>query len=233
MTQRLHADEQHRGHRAGWLRASVLGANDGLVSTASLVIGVAASQATTTQIVVAGVAAIVAGAMSMSAGEYVSVKAQEDVELADIEIEKRSLETLPDLELKELADIYEARGLSPRLALQVAEELTEHDALGAHLRDELGHSDMTSARPLQAAASSGIAFAMFAILPVAIASATSDGVRIAAIAISSLILLFALGALGAQLGGAPRLKAAVRVTVGGSLAMLVTAVIGNLVGTAI
>ncbi|MFV1990172.1 MAG: VIT family protein [Acidimicrobiales bacterium] len=228
--QSLHADEEHRGPRAGWLRAAVLGANDGLVSTASLVIGVAATQATTTEFVVAGIAAVVAGAMTMSAGEYVSVKAQQDVERADIEIEKRSLETLPHLELLELAEIYEERGLEPELALQVAEELTAHDALGAHLRDELGHSELNTARPVQAATSSALPFALFAIIPVLIASATSDALRIAVIATTTIVMLAALGALGAHLGGAPKMRAALRVTVGGSIAMLITALIGNLIG---
>lgn len=233
MTHHLHTGEQHRGHRRGWLRAAILGANDGIVSTASLIIGVSASSATKTQVIVAGIAGVVAGAMSMSAGEYVSVKAQADTEEADIEVERRSLESVPELELLELTEIYEERGLDAALARQVAEQLTAHDALGAHVRDELGHSEESSANPVQAAVTSGVAFALFATIPVLVVSLTTDYNRVAVVALSSLLLLVALGAAGAEAGGASKRRGALRVAVGGSLAMTATAIIGSFVGAII
>ena len=222
--------ETHRSDRAGWLRAAVLGSDDAIVSTASLMIGVAAASADGQAIVVAGVAALVAGAMSMAVGEYVSVSSQRDAEQADMEKEKAELESDPHNELKELAGIYEKRGLDAALALQVARQLTAHDSLGAHLRDELGVDPTQLARPFQAAWISDLSFASFALVPILANLASPAAIRIWVFAGASLVSLGALGALGGHLGGAPRLRAAMRVTLGGGLAMAVTAGVGRLVG---
>jgi VIT1/CCC1 family predicted Fe2+/Mn2+ transporter len=225
--------EKHRSHRAGWLRAAVLGSDDAIVSTASLMIGVAASSATREQILVAGIAGLVAGSMSMAVGEYVSVSSQRDAERADIEREKRELEGQPQAELHELAAIYVKRGLDKGLALKVAEQLSAHDRLGAHMRDELGIDAKALARPLQAAWVSAASFALFALVPIAGFLVAPAGLRIVVIAAVSLASLAALGAFGGHLGGAPRGRAALRVTLGGTLAMAVTAAIGRILGVSV
>lgn len=225
--------EIHQSGRAGWLRAAVLGSDDAIVSTASLMIGVAASAASNQAIVVAGVAGLVAGAMSMAAGEYVSVSSQRDAEQADIEREKEELARDPQAELRELAHIYEKRGLERELALKVAEQLSSHDQLGAHMRDELGIHEASLARPLQAAWVSAASFAFFAGIPIAALLIAPAALRIVVIAGVSLLSLALLGSLGGHLGGAPRARAALRVTLGGGLAMAVTAAIGRLLGAAI
>lgn len=222
--------ERHRTEHIGWLRAAVLGANDGIVSTASLIIGVAAANGGKEAVLVAGVAGLVAGAMSMAAGEYVSVHSQADTEKADIAKETRELETDPDGELKELTAIYVHRGLTPDLARQVAQQLTAHDALGAHARDELGITVHFSARPVQAALSSAASFAAGAVLPLAVAWLMPAEGMMVAVALSTLLSLGALGALAARTGGAPVLKGAVRVLFWGALAMAATWGIGSLFG---
>ncbi|MDF1762966.1 MAG: VIT family protein [Oleibacter sp.] len=223
-------EEIHRSHRVGWLRAAVLGANDGIVSTASLIIGVAAASATQDNILLAGVAGLVAGAMSMAAGEYVSVSSQSDTENADIEMEKRSLEEDYEFEQEELAQIYEKRGLGPELAKQVAEELMAHDALAAHTRDEIGITDAASARPVQAAIFSASTFTVGAALPLLLAWIVSGALLITVVAIASLIFLAVLGAAAAKAGGASMTKGAIRVTFWGALAMALTAVVGRVFG---
>jgi len=225
--------EMHRSGRAGWLRAAVLGSDDATVSTASLMIGVAASSAPKGAILIAGVAGMVAGAMSMAVGEYVSVSSQRDAELADISLEKRELATEPQAELQELAAIYVKRGLEPALALKVAEQLSAHDPLVAHVRDELGIDQSSLARPLQAAWISAASFASFAMLPILALLVAPAALRIPMVAASSLLSLAALGALGGHLGGAPLGRAALRVTLGGAFAMTVTALIGRLLGAAV
>jgi VIT1/CCC1 family predicted Fe2+/Mn2+ transporter len=223
---------EHRTDRGRWLRAAILGADDGVVSTTSLMIGVAASSASNDAVLVAGVAGIVAGAMSMAVGEYVSVSSQRDVEEADIAIEKRHLASGPTEEFDELVEIYEGWGLDADLAKKVAEQLSSRDQLNAHLRDELGYRDSGRARPVQAAFVSAVSFASLAILPIAMLLIVPTRVRIAGIAVAGLGSLGALGALGGQLAGAPRLRAAFRVLVGGGLAMLASAVAGRLLGIA-
>lgn len=220
----------HRVHRAGWLRAAVLGANDGIVSTASLVIGVAAANAARADILVAGVAGLVAGAMSMAAGEYVSVSSQADIEQADLEMEQRSLDDDIDFERQELAGIYEDRGLTPELAREVAEQLMAHDALGAHARDEIGITDQVRARPLQAAASSAATFTVGAALSLVAAWLAPGSWLIPAVALLSLASLAALGAVAARAGGAPIVRGAARVTFWGMAAMALTAGVGHLFG---
>jgi vacuolar iron transporter family protein len=222
--------EVHLSHRSNWLRAAVLGANDGIVSTASLALGVAASGASGGAIVVAGIAGLTAGALSMAAGEYVSVSSQRDSERADLRLEQRELLSDPEGELRELAEIYEVRGLPAALALEVAATLTRHGALDAHARDELGLDEERMARPLQAAWASAVSFAAGAALPVIAVAAAPASVRIAVAVLVTLVALALLGDLGARLGGAPRLPATVRVVVWGALAMAVTAGIGALVG---
>lgn len=222
--------ERHRSGRIGWLRAAVLGANDGIVSTASLIIGVAAAQATPSAILIAGTAGLVAGAMSMAAGEYVSVSSQSDTEQADLARERSELLHHQDSEHAELAAIYVGRGLTPELACQVAAQLMRHDALGAHARDELGISEITVARPIQAALASAGAFTAGAILPLFIVVLVSGGAMIYAVAGASLLFLALLGAMAAHTGGANILKGAIRVTFWGALAMLVTAAIGAAFG---
>ncbi len=225
--------EVHRSQRAGWLRAAVLGADDAIVSTASLMIGVAASAASEDAILIAGVAGLVAGSMSMAVGEYVSVSSQRDAEQADIELEKRELEGRPRAELDELTMIYVQRGLDPELARRVAEQLSAQDRLGAHLRDELGIDQRALSKPLQAAWISALSFASFATLPILALLASPASLRMPAVAGLSLVSLGLLGALGARLGGAPIARAALRVCLGGSLAMAVTAAIGKILGVSI
>jgi VIT1/CCC1 family predicted Fe2+/Mn2+ transporter len=225
--------EVHRSERASWLRAAVLGSDDAIVSTSSLIIGVAASAASRTTILVAGVAGVVAGAMSMAVGEYVSVSSQRDAERADIERETRELASEPEAELHELAMIYVKRGVEKELALRVAEQLSSHDRLGAHLRDELGLAGSSRARPMQAAWISAASFASFALVPVAALLVAPVAIRVPAVAAVSLASLAVLGALGGHLGGAPLGRAALRVTVGGGLAMAVTAIVGRIFGAAL
>jgi VIT1/CCC1 family predicted Fe2+/Mn2+ transporter len=229
---RLH-NENHLVSRVGWLRAAVLGANDGIVSTASLIVGVAAANAAASNVLVAGVAGLVAGAMSMAAGEYVSVSSQSDTEQADLAREKGELATQPDFERQELADLYVKRGLEPTLALQVADQLMAKDALGAHARDELGISEVTTARPIQAALTSAAAFSVGAAMPLAMVLVSPVAWLAAAVSVASLLFLAVLGAIGAKAGGANVLRATVRVTFWGALAMALTAGIGAVVGTAI
>ena len=225
--------EHHYFQRIGWLRAAVLGANDGILSTAGLVIGVASAEASTGAILTAGLAGLVAGAMSMAAGEYVSVSSQADLEKADLEIERAALKSHPDAELEELTGIYINRGLTPETAREVARQLTEHDALEAHARDELGMSDAVAARPVQAAFSSAASFTIGAILPILAALFAPAGLITPVVAVVSLISLAILGALSARAGGASKLKAASRVVFWGVAAMLVTGVIGHLFGTVV
>ena len=225
--------EIHKSHRTGWLRASVLGANDGIVSTASLIIGVAAADASQQHILIAGVAGLVAGAMSMAAGEYVSVSSQADTEKADLHLEAQSLEENELLEREELADIYRYRGLDAELAEQVATALMARDALSAHARDEIGITDTQAAKPLQAAWSSATAFTVGAALPLAAAWFTTGSHQIPVVAIASLALLAGLGGIAARAGGAPVLVGATRVTFWGALAMLATAAVGRLFGVGV
>lgn len=223
--------EGHLGERGGWLRAAVLGADDGVVSTASLMIGVAATGASKEAVLVAGIAGLVAGALSMAAGEYVSVSSQRDAELADIARETQELATDPKGELEELASLYRRRGLDAELAMQVAVQLSVGGRrLDAHMRDELGLHESTMARPLQAAAVSAASFAGFALLPVLALALAPASVRIATIAVVSLVGLGLLGALGGNLGGAPVGRASLRVLLGGAGAMAATALIGHLLG---
>jgi VIT1/CCC1 family predicted Fe2+/Mn2+ transporter len=224
--------EAHRTERIGWLRAAVLGANDGIVSTASLVVGVAAADATHQSIMVAGVAGLVAGAMSMAAGEYVSVSSQADTERADLDREREELATDAEFELSELTALYVHRGLDEALARQVAERLTAHDALGAHARDELGISTMMSARPVQAALASAATFAVGAALPLLAAFILPKALIPILVSIMSLGFLALLGGVSARIGGAPVVRAVARVTFWGALAMAATAGIGALFGVA-
>ena len=223
--------ERHFTQRIGWLRAAVLGANDGIVSTAALVVGVAAAGSTRSSILVAGLAGLVAGAMSMAAGEYVSVSSQADTEKADVARERRELSESPEAELEELRRIYVERGLDADLARRVAEQLTAHDVLGAHTRDELGIVEATAARPIQAALASAATFSAGAALPLVIAVLAPTSLIIAAVSIGSLMCLAALGAVAAHAGGASRFRGAVRVTFWSALALVLTAVVGRLFGT--
>ena len=225
--------ERHRTERVGWLRAAVLGANDGLVSTASLVVGVAAASPDPRAALVAGIAGLVAGAMSMAAGEYVSVHSQADTEEADLSRERAELETHPVAEHRELAAIYVGRGLDPGLAQQVAAQLMAHDALGAHARDELGISQTLSARPVQAALSSAASFAVGAALPLAVTALAPAQSLIPWVSGTSLAFLALLGAVAARAGGAPMSMGACRVTVWGALAMAITAGVGALFGAVV
>jgi VIT1/CCC1 family predicted Fe2+/Mn2+ transporter len=222
--------ERHRTIRIGWLRAAVLGANDGIVSTASLVLGVAAANAPHNDVIVAAVAGLVAGAMSMAAGEYVSVHSQADAESADLERERKELHADEQGELNELTAIYVRRGLEQKLARQVAQQLMAHDALGAHARDELGISEITVARPLQAAFASAASFAAGAALPLLVTALAPSNMLIALVAITSLVFLAVLGAVAARAGGASMITGASRVTFWGALAMLITSGIGALFG---
>ncbi|MDA3868784.1 MAG: VIT family protein [Gammaproteobacteria bacterium] len=218
----------HRSHRVGWLRAAVLGANDGIVSTASLIIGVAAANTAHEGILIAGVAGLVAGAMSMAAGEYVSVSSQSDTENADLVLEKKSLEENRDFEKNELAEIYEGRGVEPSLAQLVAEQLMAHDALGAHARDEIGISENGDARPVQAAFSSAVTFTVGAALPLLVAWAVPVNLLIILVAVFSLVFLAFLGGIAARAGGASITIGAIRVTFWGALAMALTAGVGRI-----
>jgi VIT1/CCC1 family predicted Fe2+/Mn2+ transporter len=222
--------ERHKTHRIGWLRATVLGANDGIVSTASLILGVAAAGAATGDILIAGVAGLVAGAMSMAAGEYVSVSSQADTERADLERERRELASEPDHEHSELTEIYIKRGLEKALAAEVATQLMRHDALGAHARDELGISETMEARPIQAALASAASFATGALLPLLVVLVSQRDSIIVAVSLCSLVFLALLGFLSGRTGGASSLVAIWRVSFWGALAMTVTAGIGALFG---
>ena len=223
--------ESHRTDNIGWLRAAVLGANDGLISTSSLVVGVAAAQPARDPILVAAFAGLVAGALSMAAGEYVSVSSQADTEHADLDRERQELATMPERERDELAAIYVTRGLSPDLAGRVADQLMAHDALAAHARDELGLSHATRARPIQAALASAASFAVGAAPPVLLAAVLPLSMLTPILVASTLVFLAALGGTAARLGGAPRLKGVVRVVFWGAVAMGCTALVGRLFGT--
>ncbi|MDZ4790064.1 MAG: VIT family protein [Hyphomicrobiales bacterium] len=225
--------ETHRVSRIGWLRAAVLGANDGIVSTASLIVGVAASAAPQDQILIAGVAGLAAGAMAMAAGEYVSVSSQSDTEQADLARERAELETQPDFEREELAAIYIARGLDIALAREVARQLMAKDALGAHARDELGISEITAARPITAAFTSAATFTAGAAMPLLMVLVSPASMLVWTVSAASLVFLALLGAIGAQAGGANILRATARVTFWGAAAMALTAGIGALVGRAV
>jgi VIT1/CCC1 family predicted Fe2+/Mn2+ transporter len=225
--------EKHKTHRTGWLRAAVLGANDGIVSTASLILGVAAAGGGSQSILVAGVAGLVAGAMSMAAGEYVSVSSQADTEQADLTRERKELEETPELERAELTNIYVKRGLDRELAFNVATQLMEHDALGAHARDELGISATLAARPVQAALASAATFAVGAVLPLLVVFLFPASILVLAVSGSALLFLALLGYLSARSGGAPVRPAILRVTFWGALAMALTAGVGALLGVAI
>jgi VIT1/CCC1 family predicted Fe2+/Mn2+ transporter len=222
-----HHREAHRSNRVGWIRAAVLGANDGVVSTAALIVGMVGSDASDTAVRTAGVAGLVAGALSMAVGEYVSVSSQSDITKADLLMEERALREQPRAELAELTEIWRSRGLAPELAREVAEQLTEADALGAHARDELGLSEISTARPWQAAWTSALAFSLGALIPlIAVVLIVNAGVLIG-VAVAALALL---GSIGAALGGAPRGPATLRVAVGGALAMGATLLVGQMTG---
>lgn len=222
--------ERHRSSQIGWLRAAVLGANDGIVSTASLIVGIAAANTARADVLVAGVAALVAGAMAMAAGEYVSVSSQADTERADLAKERHELDTASSHEMRELADIYIGRGLESTLAHEVARQLMDHDAIGAHARDELGITEFASAKPLTAAVASAIAFAAGSALPLLTVLWMPQRLMVAGVSIISLLFLTVLGALAARAGGAPIAKAAFRVTAWGAFALAVTAGVGMLFG---
>jgi VIT1/CCC1 family predicted Fe2+/Mn2+ transporter len=226
-------DEHHRSRRIGWLRATVLGANDGIVSLASLIVGVAAADSSRAAVLTAGSAGLAAGALSMAVGEYVSVSSQRDTEQADLATERRELAADPASELLELTHIYERRGLDHALAAEVAKQLTEHDALGAHLRDELGLTDVAQARPVQAAASSAASFLVGGGLPLLAAIAAPSAARSWIVALTALACLALLGSLGARVGGASKTRASVRIMLLGALAMAVSAAIGAAVGTVV
>ena len=228
--QKIHF-ERHYAQRIGWLRAAVLGANDGIVSTASLVVGVAAAQAVRNNVLIAGIAGLVAGAMSMAAGEYVSVSSQADTEKSDLQREKEELKLNRDEEEKELAEIYVKKGLQPLLAQQVANELMAHDALAAHARDELGLSEIHTARPIQAALASATTFSVGAAVPLLMVLVSPPSHIIQLVAGSSLVFLALLGGVAAKVGGAKVITGAARVTIWGALAMTATAVVGSLFGT--
>jgi VIT1/CCC1 family predicted Fe2+/Mn2+ transporter len=229
---RLHV-ESHLVSRIGWLRAAVLGANDGIVSTASLIVGVASAAAPTSQVLVAGIAGLVAGAMSMAAGEYVSVSSQSDTENADLAREREELRTQPEFEREELAQIYVKRGLEVNLARQVADQLMAKDALAAHAHDELAISEMTTARPIQAALTSAATFSVGAAMPLLMVLVSPASMLVPAVSAASLLFLALLGGIGARAGGADILRATLRVTFWGAFAMALTAGIGALVGTAV
>ncbi len=225
-----HPEESHKSHRAGWLRAAVLGVNDGIVSTSSLMLGVASASPSKAAVLTAGIAGLAAGALSMAVGEYVSVSSQRDSERADIAIERRSISANPQEELAELAHIYEGRGLRPELALEVAQQLHSHDAVAAHARDELGIDHESLANPLQAVLASSVSFSVGAAVPIAATVLTTGAHSSWSIVGASLVALAISGAAGAVIGGGHKLRAAARVLVGGSVAMAVTAAIGHVVG---
>lgn len=231
---RLHSHiERHASARIGWLRAAVLGANDGIVSTASLIVGVAASSANRSSILIAGIASLFAGAMSMAAGEYVSVSSQADTERADLARERAELKSQPEFEHEELTRIYQSRGLDRQTAESVASQMTAHDPLATHARDELGLSEVHTARPLQAAAASATTFTAGALAPLMVVPVTPVHMIVPVVAVTSLACLALLGALGARVGGAPMARSIARVTFWGMLAMAVTAGIGRLFGAAL
>ena len=223
-------NEMHRSHRVGWLRAAVLGANDGIVSTASLVIGVAAANSDHSAVLLAGLAGLIAGALSMAAGEYVSVSSQADTEKADLELEKKHLEEEPEFELQELTGIYTERGLEPDLAREVAKQLMAHDARAAHARDELGITETSTARPLQAAVFSAISFSIGAALPLSVAWLAPHATVVWTTAIACLVFLAILGAVAARAGGASLVRGAVRVLFWSTAAMIATFAVGKLFG---
>lgn len=223
-------EEHHLMHRSNWLRAAVLGSNDGILSTASLLAGVAAASAGRADLLLVGVAALIAGAMSMAAGEYVSVSSQADTERADLAKEKRALKEMPEEELRELADIYEQRGVEPKTALAVARQLTEHDALDAHARDEIGISPVVTAQPLQAAVSSALSFAVGALLPLIAAMLAPAGWVVFTVIAASLASLALLGLFSAQMSGAGATRAVLRVVIWGAAAMVATSLVGHLFG---
>ena len=225
--------ESHRSDRIGWLRAAVLGANDGLISTSSLVVGVAAADPSRSAVLLAAVAGLVAGALSMAAGEYVSVSSQADTEHADLAQERRELAAAPEAERRELADIYVKRGLDRETAIRVADQLMAHDALGAHARDELGIHEITRARPIQAAVASAASFAVGAAPPALLAAFWAIRGLSTAIVVLTLALLLVLGAVAAHLGGASRLRGAIRVAFWGAVAMACTALVGRLFGAVV
>ncbi len=227
---RLHS-ENHSAHRVGWLRAAVLGANDGLISTASLILGVASAQASNSNILIAGTAGLVAGSMAMAAGEYVSVSSQSDTETADLAREQKELAEQPEFELKELAQSFVTRGVSATTALQVARELTAVDALGAHAREELGITEMTTARPLQAAVTSALTFSVGAALPLAVVLLSPTKFLFFAMLVSTVAFLALLGVLAAYVGGSNVIRATARVVFWGIIAMIITAGVGRLFGT--
>ena len=225
--------ENHRVNRIGWMRAAVLGANDGILSTASLILGVAAAAATQNNVLIAGVAGLVAGAMSMAAGEYVSVSSQSDTEQADLVRERKQLSENPEFELEELAEIYVKRGVDQVLARQIAQQLTAKDALTAHARDELGISEITIARPVQAALTSAASFSVGAAMPLLMVVVSPAGALVPIVSAASLCFLALLGAIGARVGGANVLRGTARVTFWGALAMALTAAIGKFFGTVV
>lgn len=225
--------EIHRAHRVGWLRAAVLGANDGIVSTSSLLIGVASAGMSQENILLTGLAGLVAGAMSMAAGEYVSVCSQSDTEAVDLALEQKSIENNYEFEVEELAEIYESRGLEAQLSVQVARQLMAHDALGAHARDEIGISERSVAQPVQAAMSSAGTFTIGAALPLLVVWLVSGQNQILAVTLSSLLFLATLGAIAAVVGGANLVSGALRVSFWGALAMGVTAIVGRIFGVAV
>jgi VIT1/CCC1 family predicted Fe2+/Mn2+ transporter len=228
-----HSEEPHKSHRGNWLRASVLGVDDGIVSVTSLMLGISTAHASSSVILTAGIAGLVAGALSMATGEYVSVSSQRDSEKADIQMETRSLADNPDEELAELTAIYEHRGLDSKLAKKVAEQLHAHDAVSAHLRDEIGIDGSALANPIQAAFASALSFSIGAVVPIIASLADSGSSKVWAIVIASLIALGISGAIGAFLGGGNRIWAAARVFIGGGIAMAITAFIGHLIGKSI
>jgi VIT1/CCC1 family predicted Fe2+/Mn2+ transporter len=228
-----HPEEVHRSHRAAWLRAAVLGVNDGIVSTSSIMLGVLAANTNNTIILTAGFSALAAGALSMAVGEYVSVSSQRDSERADIDIEIRSLRDNEDAELAELAAIYEKRGLEPKLALEVAKQLHKHDAVAAHARDELGIDHEALANPMQASIASAAAFSLGAIAPILATLLSPKSTSVWAIVVSSMAFLAVSGAVGAFIGGGHKVVAALRVFLGGGAAMAITALVGHIVGTAL
>ncbi|MDQ1899578.1 VIT family protein [Paracoccus sp. WLY502] len=230
---RLSHSEIHMVHRIGWLRAAVLGANDGILSTSSLVVGVAAAGTGRTEVLIAGLAGLVAGAMSMAAGEYVSVSSQTDAESADLDKEHRELAEMPEAELEELTRIYEERGLTRDLAQRVAVQLTAHDALGAHARDELGISETVTSHPVQAAVISALTFAAGAVVPLIVALLAPPAQTVVFVGVATLLALAVLGGLGASAGGAGILRGAMRVTLWGVLAMGATAIVGMLFGVTV
>jgi VIT1/CCC1 family predicted Fe2+/Mn2+ transporter len=226
-----HRSEKHFNGRIGWLRAAVLGANDGIISTACLLLGVASADLARSDLLLTGIAALVAGAMSMAAGEYVSVSSQADTEQAELEREQQELLAQPAAEHRELASIYVARGLTPELAKQVAQQLMAHDALSAHARDELGIHEASAARPVEAAITSAITFSLGAALPLLTALLAPSAILVPALGLTSMLFLVGLGTLAAKAGGAPLLPAALRVGFWGALAMIVTSLIGKFFGT--